>query len=237
MIDSEVPIAPDRARKDLRTLLVDNLDTPLLPETDSELVFDGWRQLCEAYRPVLVEKSPHHLCQWSALELIMEARDRLQDVDFFIIGLVRNPMDTLYSQFQRWRSPPERVQYQWGMAYRNLLKLADRFGENLMILRYEDMVSSVQHLQPVLEFCGVALGDGQQGYFHNRSVAKYRADRRFGFQLSDEISELAGSFGYSREALANEPSILWPAYRDASRLVYRAYELASRGASAVFGRG
>lgn len=233
MIDSEVPIPPDRARSDLQTLLLDNLERPVLPNTDQGLVFDGWRQLCEAYRPVFVEKSPHHLCQWSALELIVEARDRLKDVDFFVVGLIRNPMDTLYSQFQRWRSPPERLQYRWGLAYRNLLKFKEIFGQNLLVLRYEDMVSSARSLQPVLNFCGSALGEDEEGFFHNRSVAKYRADRYFGFRLADEIVELAKIYGYGEDDLRNDPWMFWPVYRHASRVGYKAFEFVSNGASAL----
>lgn len=235
MIDSEVPISADRARSDILNLLVDNLDHPVLPDNNVELVFEGWRQLCNGHRPVLVEKSPHHLCQWSALELIMQARDRLQDVDFFIVGLVRNPMDTLYSQFQRWRSPPERLQYQWGTAYRNLLKLRDIFGPNLMILRYEDMVSSVQYLQPVLDFCGATIGEEKAGFFHSRSVAKYRADRRFGFRLSDDIAAIARAYGYAKEDLANDHWMFWPLYRSASRFAYRALESVGNGGNTVLG--
>jgi len=222
MLDSEVPIEPQQAKTDLRDLLVENLQNPVLPESDSELVFDGWRQICLAHTPIFLEKSPHHLCQWSAIELIVEARERILDVDFFIVGLVRNPMDTLYSQFQRWRTPPEHLQYQWGIAYRNLLKLEEVIAENLLIVRYEDMVSSIHSLQPLLDFCGAEVGDKDKNFFHNRSVAKYREDRRFGFQLSDEVAEVAKAYGYSDSDLRNDPWVLWPMYRRASRLGHTA---------------
>lgn len=235
MIDSEVPIPPDRARADLRDLLADNVEHPVLPDSDSDLVFEGWRQLCYSHLPVFVEKSPHHLCQWSALELIMRARERLSDVDFFVIGLIRNPMDTLYSQFQRWRSAPEQLQYQWATAYRNLLKLKDLLGENFLILRYEDMVTSVRYLQPVLDFCGATLDEADDGFFHSRSVAKYRADRRFGFQLADEVAAVAHAFGYLEGETANDPWPLWPVYRRASRLGFTTLDYMRNGAAAVLG--
>ena len=217
MLDSEVPISPIQAKADLRDLLIENLERPVLPENDSELVFDGWRQICLAHTPIFVEKSPHHLCQWSALELIMEARERLHEVDFFIVGLIRNPMDTLYSQFQRWRSPPERLQYQWGTAYRNLLRLKEVMTENLLIVRYEDMVSSIHYLKPVLDFCGAEVGEEEKSFFHDRSLAKYREDRRFGFVLSEDVAEVAKAYGYGDSDLRNDPSRLWPVYRRAAR--------------------
>lgn len=228
MLDSEVPIAPDRARADLRSLLVDNLDHPNLPDSDALLVFDGWRQLCFSHLPVFVEKSPHHLCQWSALELILEAMERLPDVDFFVIGLIRNPMDTLYSQFRRWGTPPEQLQYQWGVAYRNLLKLENLLTERLLIIRYEDMVSSISHLRPALDFCGAKHCEIEERFLHNRSVGKYRTDKRFGFRLSREIAEVAEAFGYVRSDVFNEPRWLWPVYRRAARLGHKTLQLMSR---------
>ena len=217
MLDSEVPISATTAKADLCRLLVDNVEHPNLPKDDSELVFDGWRQLCSAHAPIFVEKSPHHLCQWSAIELIAEAQERVPEVEFFVVGLVRNPMDTLYSQFQRWGTPPERLQYQWATAYSNLLKLKKITAENLLIVRYEDMVASIHCLKPVFEFCGVEVGDEDERFFHNRSIAKFRKDRRFGFVLSDEVAEVAKVFGYSDDDLRNDPWRFWPVYRRATR--------------------
>ena len=121
MVDSEVPFTPDRARTEIVDLLSRNLPSyiPSLRD-DQALLFGGWEALCDRYGPVFVEKSPHHLCQWSALELIRECVDRCKHIDFLLIGLVRNPLAVLYSQFIRWQTRPELLQMQWLNAYRNL---------------------------------------------------------------------------------------------------------------------
>ena len=107
-------------------LLKLNVDKNYIPiNDDKELVFDGWAKLCQRYAPVFIEKSPHHLYQWSSILLIVECMEKLTDVEFLIIGLIRNPMDTIYSMWDRWRSRPEHIQFEWLLAYQNLLKLKD----------------------------------------------------------------------------------------------------------------
>src|SRR5688572_10490344 len=43
--DSEVPIPPDSALRDLRTFLSQNVPGIDLPADHSQLIFDGWREL------------------------------------------------------------------------------------------------------------------------------------------------------------------------------------------------
>jgi len=114
MLDSEVPIQKHRAKQELIDLLKENVDKEYIPiDDDRAFVFDGWAKLCQHFSPVFIEKSPHHLHQWSSIQLIMQCMQELNDVEFLIIGLVRNPMDTLYSMWCRWRSRPEQMQYEW----------------------------------------------------------------------------------------------------------------------------
>lgn len=222
MVDSEVPISCDNARADLITMLGENLDGYVPPSDDRALIMDGWARLCRQHAPVFLEKSPHHLCQQSALALILQAMQELRDVDFLLVGLVRNPMDTLYSQYQRWKSRPDRVQQQWLVAYRNLLQLKETVGERLVIVRYEDMIGSLAALQPVLDFCDCDAAGLAPDFFHGRSVSRWKNDPLFGFMPSDELVDLAASYGYGREQLRNEPNPLWPLVREFSRARHKA---------------
>ena len=221
MVDSEVPIPRAKARADLVTMLTENLDGYIRPEDDRELIMDGWARLCHRYSPVFLEKSPHHLCQHSALELIVECTRALPSVQFLLVGLVRNPMDTIYSQYRRWKSRPEEVQQQWLVAYRNLVRLKAQVGEQLVMVRYEDMTRSLAPLRPVLDFCGGATRQLDPGFFHRKSLSKWKHDPLFGFVPSDELVELAGCYGYASEQLRNEPNALWPAIREISRASHR----------------
>ncbi len=221
MIDSEVPIEGKKARTDLITLLRDNLESYSPPNNDKELIFGGWKLLCEKHIPIFLEKSPHHLCQWSALELIIECMKVVSDTDFLLIGLIRNPMDTIYSQFKRWKARPEKVQYQWLIAYQNLLRLRDIIREKLVVVRYEDIVSSPNYLQPVFDFCNVTIGDADHNYLHQKSISKWKNDKSFGFAISDDVIALAQSYGYRTEDLTNRSSALWPIHREFARIVYK----------------
>ncbi|MGB3292075.1 MAG: hypothetical protein WBB01_03665, partial [Phormidesmis sp.] len=225
MVDSEVPVEPKKAKADLVSLLRDNLNdfTPL--ENDRELIMQGWSLLCKNYSPIFLEKSPHYLCQWSALELIVEHIHEVNDVDFLLIGLIRNPMDTIYSQFKRWKSPPEKVEKQWLTAYQNLLRLREIHELPLAIVRYEDIVSSLKSLEPVFSFCGVSATADDESYVHTKSIGKWKNDKLFGLSLSHQTIELAEKFRYQKSELVNNTHPLWVVFRKSLRAVHWSIKL------------
>lgn len=228
MVDSEVPIERKKARGELISLLKDNLNDYVPPVDDKELIIEGWRLLCNKYSPIFLEKSPHHLCQWAAIELIIECIRQVTDVDFLLIGLIRNPMDTLYSQFKRWGSRPEEVQRQWLIAYQNLLKLKEIIGEQLVVVCYENMVTSLAYLEPVFNFCGKTADAADKTYLHQKSLQAWKTDSHFGFSLSNEVIELACKYGYQKDELVQETYQLWPLIRELSRARYKAKVLLKR---------
>jgi hypothetical protein len=213
MLGSEVPIESNNAKSDLKKILADNIKGFVAPNNDKDLIFGGWNELCATYSPIFLEKSPHHLYQWSSLELIMECMDLLSDVEFLLIGLVRNPMDTLYSAYRSWKIPPEKLQYEWLESYRNLQKLKSLVGERLVIIRYEDIVHSVESLNPVFKFCGLDSCSADNNYLHKQSINKWKNDKYYGFNLSDEVTQLAMSYGYKEDELKNTRKMIWPVYR------------------------
>lgn len=222
MVDSIVPFTRKQAKAGLITLLQDNLDGYTPPADDEVLIREGWQRLCKQYGPIFLEKSPHHLCQWSALELIMEQMRTETNVDFLVIGLIRNPMDTIYSQYQRWKSPPAAVEKQWMIAYQNLLRLKGLIGDQLVLVRYEDMVLSSETLAPVFQFCEVTTNSTNTSYFHRQSIQKWKQDRLFGFTLSEEAIALAETYGYTKDELLNETHPLWPLTQRMARYAYLA---------------
>ncbi len=221
MLDSEVPLSRGTARADIVTLLCENVKGFIPPPDDAELIFTGWRKLCQTFAPVFLEKSPHHLLQWSALELMRDSMERLPDVAFYFLGVVRNPMDTLYSVFRRWKTPPEQAQYEWLIAYRNLLKFRDMVGERLIILRYEEMIRSPQSLHPVCDALTIKRKCISEGYWYQPSQARWKTHPLYGFVLAEDVLRFAQNYGYTRDELIHSSNPLWPYYRDASRCLYR----------------
>jgi len=198
---SEVPFKPATAKKELITFLKENLGDFQQPNDDEALIMNGWRKLCEIYSPVFLEKSPHHLYQWSAIKLILKCINALDNIEFLVIGLVRNPIDTIYSQFRRWKADPGTLQNRWFVSYQNLLKLKDILNEKLIIVRYEDLVSSTICLAPVYHFCEIKNVMYDADYFHNKSIQKWRSDPYFNLKLSNDIIKLAEKYGYNQSEL------------------------------------
>lgn len=205
MLDSEVPIAPEPARADLERLLRDNLGEVPAVADPRELVYRGWRALCERFAPLFVEKSPHHLHQWSALELLFECMDSSPEIGFLAIGLVRNPIDVVYSSWRRWRAAPEANQHEWLRAARNLQRLAGLAGPRLRVLRYEDLIREPSRLDFVHEFAGVPRGPESRGFLHGDSLQKWRRDPGFRFQLAGDVRGLALQLGYRPEEVEARP--------------------------------
>lgn len=241
MPNGKVPMPAWQARSELEEFLCRNLggfpshDKAGLPQADRELVFEGWSRLCRHYAPVFVEKSPHHLHQWSALELMVEAMERDPEVDYLFVGLARNPMSTLYSMWRRWKAVPEVHQHLWAGAYRNLLRLRERLGTRLIQIRYEDMVRDPDALAPVRSFLGVADASASEA-LHSRSVQKWRSDAWFGFVLDPEVQRVAEEFGYGAKELENRKVPGWQLYRRACGLQHRCSRLVQRVRRKLSGR-
>ncbi|UHD17125.1 sulfotransferase [Thiocapsa bogorovii] len=221
MLDSEVPIPARRARRELVSFLRKNTRDFRIPTDPRDMIFLGWEKLCESHRPVFLEKSPHHLVQWSALELMLECEARLDSTEFLYIGLIRNPMDVLYSAWSRWRTFPEEAQFEWELAYRNLQCLRERLDDRLVVVRYEDMVSDLDTLDPVIRFVGATRDQVPADYLHARSFSKWKDDRDYGFQLAPSVREMAHAFGYTSAELDNPENPRWRIFRTRTRRSYR----------------
>lgn len=213
MTDSEVPISVETANSDLKNLLESNLDKMPFFKSDSEMIYKGWCLLCEQHGPVLFEKSPHHLHQSSAINLILECVNRYPQIEFLIVGLVRNPMDTIYSRWYLDRTDPEKYQYEWMQAYINLIKLRTQMDGRLSIIRYEDMVTNDTALSDIYNFVDDVESYSRENQLHRKSIAKWKRDNTFGFQLNNEVINIAGQLGYQRHELANDTKSIWPLYK------------------------
>jgi Sulfotransferase family len=219
--DSEVPIPAASALRDLVNLLSDNVPGFRPPADNRQLIFNGWKALCLAHTPVYVEKSPHHLHQWSCLQLMLEAIEQLPEVDFRFVGLIRNPMDVLYSAWNRWRVTPEAFQHHWRTACENLERFRVVTGMRLIVVRYEDLSDGGETSSLLLNRLGMQARPGANRHIHGQSRRRWATDPGFGFRLDSKVSEVAGRFGYAPEELENHPNPTWPIRRTMSRLYHR----------------
>ena len=220
-IDSKVPYPASEARSQILELVKANTGEDLQDAEDSVLVDKGWRFLCEQHGPIFLEKSPHHLAQKSSLNLLLSWMEKNPEIETTLIGLVRNPMDTVYSQFRRWRARPEGVEKQWRRAYSNLLSIKEQAGEALHIIRYEDLSKSVEPLYPVLNRLELEKNAADRTHMHSKSHNKWRGDPNFGFALSKSTILLAQRYGYEPSQMINNSQLIWPIQREATRLSYK----------------
>ena len=225
MLDSEVPISRQQAKQDIIKLLNENLENFTPPNADEDLIFEGWKSLTMHHRPIFLEKSPHHLLQWSSLELINQCIQRYPNIDFLVVGLVRNPMDVLYSIWTRWRTHPEKKQFEWLIEYKNLLKSQALFGDTLTIVRYEDITKDINSLSKVIEFAGINADGLDKNYLHSKSLSKWKTDKFYSFNLAEEVIALAGEFGYRPEEMMNaHKSPFWGPYKHLVRGYHKTWK-------------
>lgn len=228
MIYSEVPFTQAEGKRELERLIVDNLSGFKVPISRKEDAFLVWNNFCTEYGPIFLEKSPHHLCQKEALKLLVECAENSKDIDFFFIGLVRNPLDTIYSQYNRWGWSPKKIDEQWRLSYQNLLWLRDVLKPNAVsIVRYEDIVRDAATLQPVLDFCQFAGVIGEDS-FYRESVSKWKQDPFFGHVLASDTRRVASDLGYSFSELEGRSIRLFFLFRKLKRLNFFVREFLRR---------
>jgi hypothetical protein len=146
----------------------------------------------------------------------------MPDIDFRFVGLVRNPMDVLYSAWRRWRLPPEAFQQHWRQAYENLEKLQQFLGDLVVTVRYEDF-SPVNRTGTRL-LAALRLPSSREGadeFIHGTFRNLWRPDRRFGFQLDPAVADVAMRYGYTAKDVANRRRLLWPLRRILSQMTHQ----------------
>jgi len=211
MPNSEVPIPSRRARREIEGFL--HAYGIAAPDPEETSYFAAWDALCARHAPQLLEKSPHHLYQPSAVGLMERYADWSRVADVRFMGLVRNPMDTLYSSWRRFGIMPAREEAHWVRAYRSLMDLARRQPELVTILRYEDLAGR----QPG------AAGSGATR-FHPDSLGRWRRDSSFGFALSDDARAVARDYGYVESELDNPAAYpAWHWRQEPRALGYRVF--------------
>jgi hypothetical protein len=199
---SEIPLPADRARRELAEFVSANAPGYSPRFDDADGLIAAFDAVCRASGPIVVEKSPHHLYEAAALDLVVDFARRSSAVDARFVGLVRNPVATCYSSWRRFGIPPRVEERFWCLAGENLLALRDREPERTLILRYEDLaagkvdlkdLAAHLHLEPVGS--GLDLVDQD-------SVARWRGDRAYAHVPGPDTVALAARFGYGEGELA-----------------------------------
>ncbi len=215
MYRSVVPYAADEAKKKLQELAGNNKIDDSIQWNESGIL-KLYQSFAIKFGPLFFEKSPHHLFNWSNLELIIKAVDMLKEnVECSIVGLVRNPLDTIYSAWSRWKYDPYKFEIEWRTSYNNLIKLKQNYPELISILRYEDISLNNKLIDKLNILHGINKNNETSSFaIHNNSMAKWRNNKKFGFQISAVTIELAKTLGYTQNDLINKQYWTWPFIRE-----------------------
>lgn len=202
---SHVPYSRTGALISLGSMLKSNGVRHALDKPKKEELFELFFRLTEAVDSALVvEKSPHHLFNYANLELIFQFKEYIKErATVVIMGLVRNPLDSIYSARKRWRFNCSAFEAEWKQSYANLRSLLAR-ETGMGWFRYEDLVHSTERLDHYLMVeCGLEKkGDGYT--WKSGSLQQWKHDFTFSHRLKDESIRLAGFFGYQEVELRNE---------------------------------
>ena len=200
---SKVPYSKEQARKEINELLKNN-DSNVSIKKDTEIeVFEAFKSLALIKQPLFVEKSPHHLYNLSNIELIIKFASQFNsDFDIYIFGLVRNPLDTIYSAWKRWRFNCLKFEFEWSKSYSNLLGLK-QIHKELHILRYEDIVADSSYLDNILLEQSGLHKCRSNFLFNSKSVGKWKGDETFRHVLGKETKLIAQALKYESNDLQN----------------------------------
>lgn len=222
MYRSVVPYTPEVALKALDDLLMRNgIKEDYTLDTEKNII-KAYKQLANTCSPFFFEKSPHHLYNWSNIQLLLRAIEQLKDdIDFHIVGLVRNPLDTIYSAWSRWKYIPFDFEKEWLQSYENLLRLKDNTQREVTIFNYEEIGLDNAKIDKFLTSIGCERKISVEPYaIHQHSISKWREDGLFGHKLSRRTIELALKLGYHREEVNNSSSLIWPFLNKAYAMKY-----------------
>ena len=197
------------SRKNARAYMIDGIHGNVhgfqTPMDDKSLVYEGWEALCTAFaKPVFFEKSPQHLANRGALELMLDWISKT-DFDVKIIGLTRNPMAVMYSAKELFHTPPEKRQQGWMEIQENLNWIKGKIKpEQFLHVKYEDMISKARDtFNMVFDFIGVEDDPAIGSTAHPRSLNRWVQDPYFNFRLSDSARAMAADYGYTDEDVFN----------------------------------
>lgn len=176
--------------------------------------FAMWDTVLDRLGPVVFDKTPKYLASTPGLTLLEAYIDSGRDVR--LIGLIRDPFDTIASQFELWHEAaphltPQAREQNWIDNVRRLEALAARRG--FPIIRYEDFARQPdQWGAKMFRAAGLEVRPECWGHVQPTNVGRAGSSNHPALRAwkpGRELLELRARWGYAdREALLIEPKPL-----------------------------
>lgn len=195
---SVIPYSKKGATLSLGKFLASNEVITDINDLNKEKLFELFFEFTQKTGTNVIEKSPHHLYNESNIQLILEFKEYIKDrATVILLGLVRNPLDTIFSAWHRWGYNCLAFEREWLISYRNLDGLI-RGTTGIKILRYEDLVVSTEEFDHYLaENCGLKR-ISSEFRLNSDSVGRWKLVPDFCHSLGAETAQLANRFQYDQ---------------------------------------
>jgi len=165
-----------------------------------ENVFSLWEDILRKLGPVVFDKSPQYLGNKKAIDLLLKYKNRGKDVRIF--GLVRDPRDTITSQYSLWKDVTKndslkRREMLWIRKYEHLNTL------QIPVFRYEDFAIAPEcYGRSIFAFAGVTNFPKAYSHVKPVNIGRYSVATNFKIRKwnpSKELWEYIQIYGYPKK--------------------------------------
>ena len=159
-----------------------------ITDIEDRKVFAMWDEIVNHFGPVVFDKSPGFLGNEKAVQLMLDYRDKGNDV--VLMSMIRDPFDTITSQYELWGGDIKEREEQWIKKYDHLYGLRDDHPE-INLYRYElfshdpitygTQMFEKCDLQPY-DYCFDHIKPVNEGRWRkstNRYVQKWKPSKKF----------------------------------------------------------
>jgi|TARA_B100001093_G_scaffold500665_1_gene551423 hypothetical protein len=175
---------------------------------DKKKIFEIYNEINNFFGPITFDKSPQYLGNINCLKLIQEYNSVHNNIVF--LGLIRNPLDSIVSQYQLWREYKENDSLQerekrWLKKYNHLAEIKKEI-KNLKIIRYEDLVKNPKKVTTeIFNYCDIEYDENCINHLKEKSIGRYQTfaliDENMKWKWSEEFNEHLIEYNYHPENL------------------------------------
>ncbi len=170
---------------------------------DKKKIFEIYNEISNFFGPITFDKSPQYLGNRECLKLIEEYNSVYNNIIF--LGLIRNPLDAIVSQYQLWREYKKNDSLQkreqnWLNKYNHLTQIKNK-NKNLKIIRYEDLVKNPKKkASEIFDYCDIEFDENCTNHLKEKSIGRYQAfsfiNENKKWKWSDEFNEHLITYNY-----------------------------------------
>ena len=140
-----------------------------------EDIFDLWNLILEKKGPIIFDKSPKYLENMSFLNLISDYK---KNHEVKIIGMIRNPLDAITSQYELWHEYTNEQdlndrENKW-LAYYNNLENFLELENDIKFIKYENLVKNHENFKELFDYCNLVFNENYTNKFQRKINERHK---------------------------------------------------------------